>query len=181
MAGAFLWALIFLLVYRAGNSPVHFFVEPASSAATVTQEWQHASLLRGGILEINNPDIFQKLLLPSSSTSSDPLFLIGILFITGILYRILAKIERFGLFEAAIGGLIRLLGWGLIIHALLFIYRTVIWLPTEISNLTNGQYTPIKAIPFASILELWFAVIILLCASAYDKASILKREQALTI
>ncbi len=75
---------------------------------------------------------------------------------------------------------IRLTGYLLILHGLLSIYRSIIFLPDTVQNLTHHEFTTVNNFPLLIYAELYFALLVLSLANIYKKGMSLQKEQDLT-
>lgn len=134
-----------------------------------------------GNLEIKQPTIYQRLLLPQRFIEFDVLNSLLVISISVLILRLLPHIHSSVLFQTDISKSIRLIGFILIIFWLLDILRIFAYTLPEISRLTHHQFIyHINSFMLAPV-PFWLGITVLWIGRIYKNAFNLKQEQQLTI
>jgi hypothetical protein len=135
----------------------------------------------GGQFTITNPVFMDRIFLPAVTTDLDMLALLFIAIASIIVIWITPKLQTQHLFRKDISNAIRLLGYLIMLHGVLNIYRIIQYAPARIEALTNHQFTSMRSFPVMQWAELYFALVVIALAGLYKRGMKLQEEQDLTV
>lgn len=148
---------------------------------TTITTYGNNSLKLTGKLEIKQPTIGQRLLLPQRFIEFDVLNSLLVICISVLILRLLPHIHSTVLFQTDVSKRIRLIGFALIIFWILNILRIFAYTLPEISRLTNNHFIyHINSFMLAPV-PFWLGITVLWIGRIYKNAFNLKQEQQLTI
>ena len=182
--GLLMFCIIFILIDLTSDTPVSLPVEPA-----FLSRYEHATpivyenvQINPGQLTIPNPTILERLLIPSSnSTNVDPLTLFFILIGCVIIIWMVPKLQQQYLFRKDISNAIRSLGYLMILHGTVYIFRMSLYLPNKVRLLTHNDFLSTGNMFPLVWLEWYFALIVIALGGIYERGVKLQEEQDLTV
>jgi hypothetical protein len=134
-----------------------------------------------GQLTIANPTILECILLQNETTDVDLLTIIFLAIGSIIIIWMVPKLHDQNFFRKDVSNLIRVLGYLMIVHGLLSIYRIAIYMPSKIEGITNNEFTRESGFPIMVSAEFYFALIVIALAGMYQRGIKLQQEQDLTV
>jgi hypothetical protein len=185
---SFYGLLMFCCVFLAiGISPesITIPVKPLEGGRYYNQPitiYQSSHVGLGGQFTITNPGFVDSLMLPNLTTDLDMITLIFLAIASIIIIIMVPKLHQQNLFRKDISNYIRLLGYLIIVHGVLSIYRGGYYVPLRIEALTNKEFTAQHhSFPLLFYAELYFALIVIALAGFYERGLKLQEEQDLTV
>lgn len=183
--GLLMFCLLFFTIGISESEGISMPVKPSDNSPYKNQPVAHyttGQVQIGGQFTIRYPTVSDRILLPNLSTDLDMITLLFIAIASVIIILIVPKMHQQNLFRKDISNSIRLLGYLVIVHALLSIYRDVYYAPLRIEALTNAEFTSQHhSFPLLYIGELYFSMIIIALAGFYQRGIKLQEEQDLTV
>ena len=182
--GLLLFCILLMVIGYADNGSVSIAVAPKQlgpyDARQVTT-YADANLTLSGQLTFKHPSIWQRLLLTNNYIGVDFFSLLLLSVISIIIILITPKLQQQNLFKKDISNAIRLVGYIIMVHGIVTIYRNTVYTPSQISKLTNDEFTGFTNLPILVIAEMYFALIVIALGSIYKRGIKLQQEQDLTI
>jgi hypothetical protein len=183
--GLIMFCLLFFTIGISESEGISMPVKPSDNSPYQKQPvaaYTSGQVKMGGQFTILDPVIADRILLPNLSTDLDMLTLFFIAVASIIIVLIVPKLQQQNLFRKDISNSIRLLGYLVVVHATLSIYRNIYYAPTRIEALTNKEFTAQHhSFPLLFIAELYFSMIIIALAGLYQRGIKLQQEQDLTV
>ena len=162
------------------NIPVKSVLDGPYHNRTVTT-YPSGVVKLGGQFKITNPVLMDRIFLPAVTTDLDMLALLFLAIVSIIFIWITPKLQTQHLFRKDISNAIRLLGYLLMLHGIMNIYRVIQYAPVRIETLTNHQFTSMRSFPIIQWAELYFALVVIALAGLYKRGMKLQQEQDLTV
>ena len=182
--GLLMMCIIFGLIGLTRTEGTTVSVKPAENGPYANRpvcDYEAGHVQLSGYFQITHPSFFQKLLLPDAVHSIDLFFLLFMAIGSIIIILIVPKLQQQNLFRKDISNSIRLLGYLIMLHGILSIYRITMYVPEQIEQLTNNEFTTSVPFPIFIWAELYFSLVVLALGSMYKRGIQLQEEQDLTV
>lgn len=182
--GLLLFSILLIISQFPGSDNLHVRIKPvefgAFSNKTITTYVTGTVQLNGELI-LSHPTIWQRVMFTNAKTNLDIISLLFIAVISIIIIRITPKVFQSNLFRKDISRSIQLIGYLMILHAIVSIYRTMGYAPAEINRITHNEFTSFITFPILIWAEAYTALIVIAIGSAYKRGIQLQQEQDLTV
>lgn len=182
--GLLLFCALLMLLDLSSETGVSVVVKPITDSVTVVRPvvtYPSGNIQSQGLLTLDHPTLIQRLMFPGPFTNIDFATLFCMSLASIIIILIVPKLQQQHIFRKDITRAIRMLGWLLTLHGIFSIYRTIVYLPSEVQRLTMDHYNTFPHFPIMIFAELYVAMIVLALAGFYKKGIRLQEEIELTI
>jgi hypothetical protein len=182
--GLLLFCILFITIGISNNDGITLAVKPVEYSRYANQgvtSYHAGAVTLGGYFTISNPGLFDKIFLPESTSGLDLFTLLFMAIGSGIIIWMVPKLQQQNLFRKDISNAIGLLGYLLMLHGIISIYRMVSYAPHEIESLTRNEFTTQKTFPIMLWAELYFSLVVIALAHIYQRGMKLQEEQDLTV
>ncbi|MEO7531882.1 MAG: hypothetical protein ABIS69_10735 [Sediminibacterium sp.] len=182
--GLLMFCLLFLLIGFSESEGVTMQVIPVKNGKYHNKPvtiYSAGSVTVGGQFRIINPSLGERILLPNVSTDLDMITLVFLSIMSIIIIIVTPKLQQQHLFRKNISDSIRVLGYLMILHGIINIYRTIVYSPRKIELLTNNEFTTQHGFPVIICAELYFSLIVIALAGFYERGIKLQQEHDLTV
>ena len=182
--GLLMFCLLFLSIGFSESKGITMPIVPRESGAYANRSiaiYEGSIIKLGGQLTISDPGFWERLLLPHVITDLDMLTLVFMALASIIIIWMAPKLQQQNLFRKDISNSIRLLGYLIMLHGILSLYRILVYGPGKIESLTHNQFTSQRGFPITVSAELYFSLIVIALGSMYQRGVKLQQEQDLTV
>lgn len=181
--GLLMFCCIFLWIGLSGEN-ITVSVEPIETSPYSHHQivaYTSGKVQLSGQLTIQHTTLLERLLLSDAKDKFDFFTMLFLAMGSVIIILIIPKLHQQNLFRKDISHSIRLLGYLLMLHGCLSIYRALIYIPEKIELLTHHEFTGYRSFPIIVFAELYFSLIILALAGMYQRGIKLQEELDLTV
>lgn len=181
--GLLMFCCIFLLIGLTEEN-ITVSVEPIENSPYSHQQiaaYTSGKVQLSGQLIIQHTNLLERFLLSNANSKFDFITLLFMAIGSVVIILIVPKLHQQNLFRKDISNSIRLLGYLLMLHGCLSIYRVLIYIPEKIELLTHHEFTSYRSFPIIVFAELYFSLIVLVLAGMYQRGIKLQEELDLTV
>lgn len=145
-------------------------------------EYPNARVVTGSLLNIPDPGIAERILLPGVTTDLDIITLFFLAIASIVIILIAPKLQQHQVFRKDISRQISLLGYLLALHGLIGVYRLLMYAPQHIQAITHNEFTSMHAgFPIMIYTEFYFSMVVIALAGVYRRGVQLQKENDLTV
>lgn len=182
--GMMLFSLLFIVIGFSNSDLITIPVKPFAKDSVERKTkafYGKAVVYYSHELTIQHPDPFERILLTDPADGIDLVSLFFLFVISLIIVLVIPKLQQNNLFRRDISDALRWLGYLIMAHALLVMYRDIVLIPEIVEGRTDRAFTSIHSFPILMIVESNFALVLLAFASIYKRGVKLQEEQDLTV
>ncbi len=179
--GLLMFCVMFLLVGLSSETisvavkatgGIHYIDQPSFKYTNV--------VVTPGRLTISDPT-FQEIILMQTFGGVDMITLIFLAIGSIIIIWMTPKLYKQNFFRKDISNAIRAIGYLMILHGIVSIFRTNYFVPLIAEKITNNEFTGEVVFPLMDYAEWYFSLIVIAMGGMYERGMKLQQEQDLTV